>query len=79
MEASDARYRIYLLDDYGEIFLGCDAEWASDAEVLARAASMLAEVEPIFDQAEVWLDAKCVGWVCAPTRQNGSSLDRQLV
>lgn len=73
------QYRIYLLDDYGKIFVGSDTECVSDAEALSHAARILARVERICDQAEVWRGAKCVGSVSAPMKQLGPRLGRSLV
>ncbi len=64
-----AHYRVYLLDDYGNIFVGCDAEYTSDAEALARAADVLAAVEHIADQMEVWSGRRRVGSVAASIRK----------
>jgi hypothetical protein len=60
-----AHYRIYLLDDYGKIFVGSDAECATDADALDRAAGLLAAAQDIADQSEVWCGARCVGSVSA--------------
>jgi hypothetical protein len=75
-----AHYRIYLLDDYGRIFVGSDAECVNDAAALDHAAEKLADVEHLSDQAEVWSGARSVGLVSAPAKQSGpsrgGSLDR---
>jgi hypothetical protein len=64
-----AHYRIYLLNDYGKIFVGYDAECVNDAEVLGQAAAMLAEVGHIADQTEVWSGARCVGSISISAKQ----------
>jgi hypothetical protein len=73
-----AHYRIYLLDDYGRIFVGSDAECVGDAEALDRAAETLADVGHLSDQAEVWIGARSVGLVSAPAKPCGPSLGRSL-